>query len=71
LRGDKIWWKVDEPNKINRFEVELGLGGYKISTKQKSFIIPVSTKSGLYILKVKAINKSGATATKRILVRVR
>lgn len=68
-KGDKVWWKVQYPKKIEKYEITLG--GYHTTVHKGAFIIPANTKSGLHILKVKAINKSGSNDVRRVMIRVR
>lgn len=67
--GAKIWWKAEDNNKIDHFRIEFN--GRKKEIKSYSFIVPANTPRGMHWLVVKAYDKAGNTATRRVLVRVR
>lgn len=68
-RGDKVWWKAEDDNKIKYFVYYFN--GDKKKTKNASFNIPANVNPGTYMTKVKAYDKAGNKAEKRVLIIVK
>lgn len=68
-RGDKIWWKAEDNRKIDHFKVEF-LGKIK-NTTRSSFNVPADAPRGVHIIKVRAYDKIGNTASRMVTILVR
>ncbi len=68
-RGDKVWWKATDNNKVKYYKYYFN--GKKVKTKRGSFIIPAKTPRGLHTLKIKAYDKAGNRAIKYVVINVR
>ncbi len=68
-RGDKVWWKATDNNKVKYYKYYFN--GKKVKTKRGSFIIPAKTPRGLHTLKIKAYDKAGNRAIKYVIINVR
>ena len=68
-RGDKIWWKATDNNKVKYYRYYFN--GKKKKTKRGSFIVPANMPRGLHTLKIKAYDKAGNKAIKYVVINVR
>jgi hypothetical protein len=68
-RGEKIWWKAEDNQKIDQYKYTFN--GKSKTTEKASMIIPVNTKPGYYTLKVTAYDKAGNSGSKSITIRVK
>ncbi len=69
-RGDKIWWKGTDNEKISHYRVTFG-GKKKVKTKRQHIYVPMDMSRGIHILKIKAYDKAGNTKTKTVTIRVK
>jgi len=71
-RGEKLWWKAKDNNKIDHYKYSFIGGAIKSKeTKSASMIIPMNAPSGVHTMRITAYDKVGNKDTKYVVVRVR
>lgn len=65
--GEKIWWTATDDDRVEKYVVTFN--GKTKHTEKKSFLVP-TVKPGVYGLSVKAFDRSGNTAIRKVEITI-
>ena len=68
-KGDVIWWTATDNKGVKRYEINFN--GKKVKTTATRFSVPTGTKSGVYILRIRAYDKAKNSKLAIVTVRIR